>query len=153
MAFISWNGRLSDDAICCDDARARLDDHASPVGGLAVSTALLGWPVAHTGGTRGPCLADCAVVMVPGLAVRIAGSEPRGTWGRDDDGRSVCHDHRAARLCCTLVGWSPWSDRVHGEGSCGVMGGHGGGSVRRGHAVGAGGELCPERYRADVAGW
>ena len=44
----------------------------------------------------------------------------------------------------------PWSDRVHGGWSCGVMGGHDRGSVRRGHAAGAGGELCPERHRADV---
>ena len=98
----------------------------------------------------GPCLVDGAVVMVPGLAVRTAGSQSRGTGVRNDDRLTVCHNHCVARLCCTLVGWSHWSDRVHGGRSCGATGGHGRGSVRRGHAIGVGSELCPERHRADV---
>ena len=44
----------------------------------------------------------------------------------------------------------PGQIRVHGGGPCGVMGGHDRGAVRRGHAAGAGGKLCPERHRADV---
>ncbi len=116
MAYLGWNGSLPDDAIFCGDARTGLDDRASSVGSLAVSTALVGWPVTHPGGTCGPCLVDSAALMVPGLAVRIAGSRSCGTGVRDDDWFSVCHDHRAARLCCTLVGCSPWSDRAPGGG-------------------------------------
>src|SRR6476646_2674731 len=151
MALIGWNGGHADDAIACCDARACLDDWASPVGGLAIPTARVGRTVADPGGTRGPCLVVGAVVMAPCLAVRTAGSRSCGTGVRNDDRLSVCHDHCTARLCCTLVGRSPWSDGVNGRESCGGMGGHGGGSVRRGHAVGAGGKPRFERHRADVS--
>ena len=63
----------------------------------------------YPGGTRGPYLVDGAVVMVPGLAVRTTDSRARGTGVRDDNWLSACHEPRAARLCGTLVGWSPWS--------------------------------------------
>src|SRR4249919_518803 len=100
MALIGWIGCLSDDAIFCGDARTRLDDRASPVRDLAVPTAVVGRLVAHPRGTRGSCLVDGAVVMVPGLAVRTAGSRSRGTGVRDDDRLSVYHDHCTTRLCC-----------------------------------------------------
>jgi hypothetical protein len=127
---------VADDAIvCCVRALVWLIGHLPSEAGRP--TARVGRTIADPGGTRGPCLVVGAVVMAPCLAVRTAGSRSCGTGVRNDDRLSVCHDHCTARLCCTLVGRSPWSDRVNGGESCGGMGGHGGGSVRRGHVLGA----------------
>src|ERR1700704_5767847 len=100
MAYLDWNGCLSDDAIVCSDARIRLDDRASPVGSLAVPAAFVGWSVARPGRTRGPCLMGGAMVMVSSLAVRFTGSRACGIGVRDDNRLSLCHDHRVACLCC-----------------------------------------------------
>src|ERR1051325_11116721 len=151
MAHIDWDSCLPDAPVLGRDARARLDDRTTSVRSLAVSTARVGRPVPHPGGTRGPCLVDDAVtVMASGLAVRFVYSRSPRSWARDDNWLSVDHDHCASHLCCLLVERSCWSDRLDDGGSRRIMGSHGGRSVCRDHAASVGSELCPERHRADV---
>src|SRR6476661_5715251 len=104
MARIDWDGCLPDDPVLCRHARLRLDNRAPSIRSMAVSTARMGWPVPHLGGTRGPRLVDGAVVvMAPGLADRFPHSRSRGSGVRDDNRLSIGHCRGAPRLCCLLV--------------------------------------------------
>jgi len=78
MAFIGWHGCLSDDAVFCSDARARLDNRASAVRSLAIATALVERSSAHSGWTRGHVL---WAVQLSWRPVWLSGPLARGLVG------------------------------------------------------------------------